>query len=106
MQIHIKFNTRQLRRQTTFNSVSCGARKLVVVAEISEDMKIADVERRLAGSYAQFPADEVSTIVQSARQKFAESPIRDFVPLFVERNARARLDKLGSLVLNGAARVR
>jgi hypothetical protein len=67
------------------------------VAEISEDVMIAEVERRLAGRYAQFPPDEISTIVQSAREKFEQSPIRDFVPLFVERNASARLDKLNSL---------
>ena len=67
------------------------------MAEISEDMKIAEVERRLASSYAQFPAAEVSTIVENAHQKFAQSPIRDFVPLFVERNARARLDRLQAL---------
>ena len=67
------------------------------VAEISEDVMIAEVERRLASRYAQFPLNEVSTIVQSAREKFAQSPIRDFVPLFVERNASARLDKLNRL---------
>jgi hypothetical protein len=67
------------------------------VAEISEDLMIAEVERRLASRYAQFPTTEISAIVQSARERFAQSPIRDFVPLFVERNARARLDKLGRL---------
>ncbi|NTY61880.1 three-helix bundle dimerization domain-containing protein [Mycolicibacterium sphagni] len=73
------------------------------MAEISEDVMIAEVERRLASRYAQFPPDEISTIVQSAREKFAQSPIRDFVPLFVERNARARLDKLNSLTPSAIA---
>lgn len=58
---------------------------------------IAEVERRLASRYAQFQPEEISTIVHSARAKFEQSRIRDFVPLFVERNASARLEKLRGL---------
>ena len=100
MQIHTKFTFRQLRRQNTFSPIARDACKLVGLAEISEDMKIADVERRLVSKYAQLPADEVSSVVHSAPQKFAQRPLRDFVPLFVERNASARLAKLGSWALS------
>jgi hypothetical protein len=63
-------------------------------------MKIADVQRRLASKYAQFPPEEISTIVRSAHQKFAQSPIRDVVPLFVERNTQVRLAKLQTFALS------
>jgi hypothetical protein len=69
----------------------------VGVAEINGDTMIGEVERRLASKYSQFPPSEISTTVQSARERFAQSPIRDFVPLLVERNAGARLHKLDSL---------
>jgi len=63
-------------------------------------MMIAEVEQRLASKYPQFPTDEITATVQTAHARFAQSPIRDFVPLFVERNASARLAKLGSLALS------
>ena len=69
----------------------------VRVGEISEDMKIAEVERRLIAKFPQFTPDEVSRIIASAHARFERRPIRDFVPLFVERNAAYRLDKLRSL---------
>ena len=40
------------------------------------------------------PPHEVRRIVLTAQAKFAQSSIRDFVPLFVERNAAERLEKL------------
>lgn len=67
------------------------------MADISEDVKIAEVERRLSSKFPQFPQSEVCSIIASARARFEQSPIRDFVPLLVERNASARLDKLMSL---------
>ncbi|WP_435405403.1 three-helix bundle dimerization domain-containing protein [Mycolicibacterium komossense] len=45
------------------------------------------VGRRHQLRSAQHPATEISGAVQCAREKFAQSTIRDFVPLFVERNA-------------------
>ena len=70
------------------------------MAETKEALLIAHVERRLISEYAQFPPEEVSTIVQSEVARFAHSPIREFVPLLVERHASARLDKLKSLALS------
>ena len=42
----------------------------------------------------QFPAEAVEQVVSQSRPEFDEVPIRDFVPLFVERAARARLREL------------
>ena len=63
------------------------------MAEISEELMIADVEHRLTGKYGHLPPDQISAAVQNAHARFAQSPIRDFVPLLVERHARAELTK-------------
>jgi hypothetical protein len=63
------------------------------VAQISEELMIADVERRLTSKYWHLPPDQISAAVQNARARFEQSPIRDFVPLLVERHARAELTK-------------
>jgi hypothetical protein len=74
---------------------SAGA--LSLLAETKEALMIAHVERRLISKYSHVRPEEVSTIVQSEVARFAHSPIRDFVPLLVERHANARLAKLESL---------
>lgn len=56
---------------------------------------IAEVQRRLSSRYADIPADQVSRAVQAAQARFAQSPIRDFVPLLVERHARDQLAHVG-----------
>jgi hypothetical protein len=62
------------------------------VAEISEELMIADVERRLTSKYGRLPPEQISAAVERARARFEQSPIRDFVPLLVERH-RAELTK-------------
>jgi hypothetical protein len=59
---------------------------------MSETALIAQLEARLATTYSQVSADTVSSAIDSARAHFTDSPIRDFVPLLVERRARALLD--------------
>jgi hypothetical protein len=61
------------------------------MAEISEQLLIAEIERRLTSKYAQLPPDQISSAIQNAHARFEQSPIRDFVPLLVERRARAEL---------------
>lgn len=65
------------------------------VPQISEDVMIAEVHRRLSSQYTDIPADQVSRAVQAAQARFAQSPIRDFVPLLVERHARNQLANAG-----------
>ena len=65
------------------------------MAEISEQLLIAEVERRLTSRFTQFAPDQVASVVMSARAHFEQSPIRDFVPLLVERRAGAELAKAG-----------
>jgi hypothetical protein len=65
-----------------------------LMAEISEDLLIAEVERRLTNKYAHVPTDQVCTAIQRVYAQFEQSPIRDFVPLLVERRAGAELATL------------
>ena len=58
--------------------------------EVDEHVMVEEVERRLADSYADIPAERINSIVQSAYAQFEHSRIRDFVPLFVERRAFVR----------------
>ena len=58
---------------------------------------IRDVERRMLNEYAHLPEVQVSQVIAQAHHRFANSPIRDFVPLLVERRARAELSCAHSL---------
>jgi hypothetical protein len=57
----------------------------------SEAAVIDEVQQRLVHKFAQLPSDQVSNAVAQAHARFAESRVRDFVPLLVERRATAEL---------------
>lgn len=59
---------------------------------------IRDVERRLLIEYPHLPEAQVAQAVTEAHHRFADSRIRDFVPLLVERRARAELSGAESLM--------
>jgi hypothetical protein len=69
-----------------------------VMAEMSEQLLIAEVERRLTDKHPHIPSDQVSVVIQTVRSQFERSPIRDFVPLLVERRAGTELAKLKEAV--------
>jgi hypothetical protein len=69
-----------------------------VMAEMSEQLLIAEVERRLTDKHPHIPSDQVSFVIQTVCAQFERSPIRDFVPLLVERRAGAELAKLKEAV--------
>lgn len=54
------------------------------MAQISEDLLIAEVQRRLTNKYAHIPIDQVSNAIQRVYAQFEQSPIREVVPLLVE----------------------
>jgi hypothetical protein len=64
------------------------------MAEISEDLLIAEVQRRLTNKYAHIPAEQVATAIERVYARFEQSKIRDFVPLLVERRTGAELATL------------
>jgi hypothetical protein len=49
---------------------------------------------RLRDVYPDVPADTVVTVVHHTHAKFDGHPVRDFVPLFVERGAKEELTRL------------
>lgn len=61
------------------------------MAGLGEQAAMKQLEERLTSKYADLPAERVSAAVQNARARFDQSPIRDFVPLLVERRVRAEL---------------
>lgn len=70
----------------------------VDVAQISETLLIDQVVARLTASYADLPPDHVAGAVRSAHARLEQSPIREFVPLLVERHARAELSRSAGLL--------
>jgi hypothetical protein len=59
-----------------------------------EDRLIGHVFDRLRHRYPDVPEDSVHEIVDSARRRFDQAPIRDFVPLLVERHTKQELETL------------
>ena len=45
-------------------------------------------------AYAQVEPAKILSIVNREYARFSGSPIRDFIPLFVERNAKTALSKV------------
>lgn len=55
---------------------------------------IDDVQKRLADRFASLPVERVSAAVDQAQARFAQSTIRDFIPLLVERRVSTELTRL------------
>jgi hypothetical protein len=52
---------------------------------------------RLASRYPTVAASTVSTLVHDIHSRYDDRPVRDFVPLLVERNAKTELSRLGAI---------
>ncbi|MUL78196.1 three-helix bundle dimerization domain-containing protein [Mycolicibacterium sp. CBMA 226] len=64
------------------------------MAAKTEEQVFTEIETRLTAKFADLPPARVTTVIDGARQQFAGSPIRDFVPLLVERRAEQELARL------------
>ncbi|MHA6763278.1 three-helix bundle dimerization domain-containing protein [Streptacidiphilus sp. PAMC 29251] len=61
--------------------------------DLYEDEAVHKVAERLKANYrGRYRPDTVESTVAAAREHFHGSPIRDFIPVLVERRARAELD--------------
>jgi hypothetical protein len=58
-----------------------------------EARAMEEVVERLAARFPDVAEDRVREIVTAAHEEFANRPIRDFVPVFVERTARDELSR-------------
>ncbi len=59
-----------------------------------EARALEEVVERLVARFPDVAEDRVREIVRAAHEEFANRPIRDFVPVFVERTARDELGRL------------
>ena len=60
----------------------------------AEDVLIEQVVDRLSATFPQVPSDTVTSVVARYHSRFDGRPLREFVPLFVERGSRRELAKL------------
>jgi hypothetical protein len=68
----------------------------VGVIELSEQAIINQLVARLTDRYPTISETQVSAVVHDVHSKFEGRPLRDFVPLLVERHAKSELDRLGA----------
>jgi hypothetical protein len=61
------------------------------VIELSEQTILDQLVDRLALRFLAVSGDQVAAVVRACYSRFDGRPIRDYVPLFVERGARSRL---------------
>lgn len=66
---------------------------MVAAPEVTprEQVAIVQVAQRLHERFPTVPEDQIEATVRVQYHRFDDSRIRDFVPIFVERNARADL---------------
>ena len=64
--------------------------------KLSERELIDQLAYRLSDVYTEVPADRVVGVVYDKYARFEGRPVREFVPLLVERDAKAELAKLSA----------
>jgi hypothetical protein len=64
------------------------------VIDLSEQTIIDQVSDRLTQKYPTIPADTLTAVVRGVHARFAGRPVREYVPLLVERFAADELDRL------------
>lgn len=58
-----------------------------------ESRELNEVVERLLQRFPDLQEERVRSVVTEAHERFAGNPIRDFVPVFVERSARDELSR-------------
>ena len=61
---------------------------------MDEQLQLGEVVERLATRYRGLPPAKVAEVVGDIHATFAGAPLREFVPLFVERKAKTALTEL------------
>jgi hypothetical protein len=72
------------------------AGKTLGVIELSEQTVIEQLVDRLTNRYPAIAQSVVARVVLETHARFEGRPVRDFIPLLVERNAKSALDRLGA----------
>lgn len=63
------------------------------MVELSEQQIVERIAARLSDMYDRVPAEEVARLDRE-HARFDGRPVRDFVPLFVERHAKEALGRI------------
>ena len=66
------------------------------MATSDEEQAVHAVIDRLAGRFPQLEREDIATVVHEAHHELDGNPIRDFVPVLVEHEARERLQATGA----------
>jgi hypothetical protein len=61
------------------------------VIRVSEETLLVDIERRLIDEFPCVSTVVVDVLIRQEHARFETNPIRDFVPLLVEKQARQQL---------------
>ena len=64
------------------------------VIELSEQTVIDQLVGRLTSRYPAISQSRVERVVHDVHARFDGRPLRDYVPLLIERSARSELDQL------------
>jgi hypothetical protein len=64
------------------------------VIELSEQTVIEQVVARLVSRYPAISESTVASVVRDVHSRFEGRPLRDYIPLLVERTAKSELDRL------------
>ena len=64
------------------------------VIELSEQTFIDQLVERLTNRYPAMSQRTIESVVHDVHTRFDGRPLRDYIPLLVERNARSELDRL------------
>jgi hypothetical protein len=64
------------------------------VIELSEQTVIEQLVVRLTSRYPTISESTVAGVVRDVHSRFEGRPLRDYVPLLVERSARGELERL------------
>ncbi|MDT5208304.1 MAG: hypothetical protein QOF67_719 [Mycobacterium sp.] len=64
------------------------------VIELSEQTVIEQVVARLTSRYPVISESTVAGVVRDVHSRFEGRPLRDYIPLLVERTAKSELERL------------
>ena len=64
---------------------------------LNEQQIIDHMTARLSANYPTVPTEDVSRLIQDEYARFDDRPLREYLPLFVERAAKAELAKLAGV---------
>ena len=67
------------------------------VAQSSEQRMIDQLLERLVATHPSVPPERVAEVVRAVHAQFDDRPLREYVPLFVERGAKRELGQLSTI---------